>query len=105
MEQNLFKIPTNKFCVLLHQLAARMSLKELEQESSPNAVFQRLLIQLITNITEQHPHHALPILLAFVNALKDSSDAAEATTTLNSDRINTASFVLNKLKSGTHKLT
>lgn len=83
----------------MHQLAARMSLREKEA-SNPNAEFQRLLIQLITNITSQHPHHGLPILFAFVNALKDSPDAVDDVNSLNSDRINTANNILNKLKSG-----
>ena len=84
----------------MHQLAARMSLKEKEAASNPNSEFQRLLIQLITNISSQHPHHALPILFAFVNALKDSPDTENDANSLNSDRINTANHILNKLKSG-----
>lgn len=99
IEQMLLKIPTHKFCILLHQLAARMSLKEQEQDKY--AEFQRVLIQLITNIATQHPHHALPILFAFVNSLKDSEDSESCN--INSDRINTANHIIKKLKLGPTK--
>jgi ataxia telangiectasia mutated family protein len=61
------KIPSYKFVGLMYQLAARMS----DETKS----FWSVLSALITRTAEEHPFHALPVLLALANANADE-DAA-----------------------------
>ena len=129
VQEKLTHISTHKFLVLMHQIAARISLKCMQNSSSSSSdadagvlkgeqLFQSILIDLITRITSDHPHHSLPVLLAFQNANKDfllSSAAAPAkqskadevdmnTYLMTEDRVNTATFILNKLRSESTQL-
>jgi ataxia telangiectasia mutated family protein len=82
-------------------------------------LFQKCLIDLILKIAQEHPHHSLSILFAFANSNKDyliqntttvaansnakkrnsDSNSSEMNTYLmTEDRVNTASFILNRLK-------
>ena len=80
VKEKIFKIATFKFCVLMHQLAARMSLKNCQQidvttrptsaETVDEALFQSILFELIVKISQEHPYQMLPIILAFSNAHK-----------------------------------
>jgi ataxia telangiectasia mutated family protein len=77
VKEKIFKIATFKFHILMHQLAARMSLKNMQitalstsDNENNESLFQSTLIKLITNIAIDHPHHMLPIILAFSNSHK-----------------------------------
>lgn len=117
VEENIFKIATHKFYILLHQLAARMSLKELDgKESDSNGLncmhFQTLLIRLLVNISADHPHHCLPVLFAFVNSHKDllltmnnnKSEESLNKYLMTEDRVNTANHIIGKLKAKSSKM-
>ena len=77
VKEKIFKIATFKFCVLMHQLAARMSLKNCQKidmtEAIDEALFQSILIEVIVKIAQEHPYQMLPIILAFSNAHKVNS--------------------------------
>lgn len=121
IEEKIFNIPTYKFLILIHQLAARMSLKAQKNQHSENSnsqedcseqLFQTILIKLITNITHDHPHHCLPIIFAFSNSHKDylltnnnSSSKSDVNNYLmTEDRVNTANSILNELRSKSNNL-
>lgn len=133
VEEKIFKISTYKFYILIHQLAARMSLKSQNSNSTQSfecnsnnsnsqsnddlseQLFQKILIKLITNISHDHPHHCLPILFAFSNSHKDylmtnsssKSDTSKSDVKnylLTEDRVNTANSILNSLKTNSDKL-
>jgi ataxia telangiectasia mutated family protein len=76
--------------------------------------FQRILIELIINLTSSHPYHMLPILFAFANSHKDilldnksvtstsvknTTDAEFKKMIKTEDRVNTANFIIEKVKS------
>ena len=103
IKQKIFEISTYKFCILMHQLSARMSLKSLSNspktsgikqannrpvhnENDPESLFQSILIELIVNLAKDHPHHVLPLIFAFSNSHKDYLIMANAqnSTTKNS---------------------
>ena len=84
-------IPSHKFVGLLYQLAARMSDQvghgKVERGrlqllffffhfQTPS--FWRVLSKLISRTVQEHPFHALPVLLALANANADE-DAANGT--------------------------
>ncbi len=110
----LFKIGTYKFRVLLHQLAARMSHKNLT-DANEQQHFQTNLIELMIKITYEHPYHVLPIILAFSNSHKDltltgvglnskeskaiKNDAQTKKLLITEDRVNTANYLLELIKS------
>jgi serine-protein kinase ATM len=89
IKQKIFEISTYKFCILMHQLSARMSLKSLSNspkthglknvnnntiahnENDADSLFQSILIELIINLAKDHPHHVLPLIFAFSNSHKD----------------------------------
>lgn len=88
VRERIFKIGTHKFHTLLHQLAARMSLKNSQElasedangEAMPNEkLFQETLIELIVKIAGDHPYHMLPIILQFSNSHKDELMGSETT--------------------------
>jgi len=105
IKQKIFEISTYKFCILMHQLSARMSLKSLSNspkthglknvnnntivhnENDPDSLFQSILIELIINLAKDHPHHVLPLIFAFSNSHKDylitSNNAVNSTATKN----------------------
>jgi ataxia telangiectasia mutated family protein len=59
-------VPSHKFVPLLYQLAARMEVPRSGAKDSVGA-----LCQLILRCATQHPHHALPIVLALTHAKED----------------------------------
>ncbi|CAL1538509.1 unnamed protein product [Lymnaea stagnalis] len=76
MKKNLKSIKSFKFLPLYYQLAARMS-------STDNTAFQPVLTELMQRVAEDHPHHALWIILALAHAYKDDeilSQGSETTT-------------------------
>ena len=66
LAQMLPSIPSHKIVALLYQMAARMSLPGKEKTS-----FASILFGCIKRICIDHPHHALPIVLALKNAGQD----------------------------------
>ncbi|KFM79170.1 Serine-protein kinase ATM, partial [Stegodyphus mimosarum] len=62
-----------KFLPLMYQLAARMG-------TQASALFTNTLTQLIKRITIDHPHHALPVILALSNADKDPVETRKVST-------------------------
>ncbi|CAF0940395.1 unnamed protein product, partial [Brachionus calyciflorus] len=107
--EKLMKISTYKFLILIHQLAARMSLQNLNLENSNNPddlsekLFQSNLIQLVTKICQEHPHQCLPVLFAFSNSHKDfllskSQDQEVNNYLKTEDRVNTSNYILNNLR-------
>ncbi|XP_066511955.1 serine-protein kinase ATM-like isoform X1 [Hoplias malabaricus] len=64
IKKGVKKIPTYKFLPLMYQLAARMGTK---------VYFHTVLTELICQVSIDHPHHTLFIILALVNANKDES--------------------------------
>jgi ataxia telangiectasia mutated family protein len=130
IEDKIYRISTYKFLPLMHQISARISLKALSaspppksldsslDEQSDERAFQNIFISLITNISQDHPHHALPVLFAFLNSNKDylisNANAAGSSTTSRSraleseknmhnylmteDRVATASYIINGIK-------
>ena len=112
VQPKLPKIGTYKFRILLHQLAARMSHKDLTG-SNEQQLFQTNLIELITKIALDHPYHVLPIILAFANSHKDltlsggvlnnrdsksSKNDAQTKKILIEDRVNTANYLIESIK-------
>jgi ataxia telangiectasia mutated family protein len=125
VEKKIFRIGTYKFLILMHQISARISLKALncsskdDDDSDDERLFQQILINLITNISKDHPHHSLPILLAFQNANKDyfvsnstvgsssktrSDDRDMNAYLMTQDRVSTASHIINTLKTSSPQL-
>ncbi|GIY77133.1 hypothetical protein CEXT_751351 [Caerostris extrusa] len=51
----------------MYQLAARMG-------TQASNTFTHTLLMLIRNISVDHPHHSLPVILALNNADKDPAD-------------------------------
>ncbi|XP_042907102.1 serine-protein kinase ATM isoform X1 [Parasteatoda tepidariorum] len=70
IKQNIYNLETYKFLPLMYQLAARMG-------TQSSGIFQNTLTQLIKNIALDHPHHALPVILALSNADKDPVEKKE----------------------------
>ena len=112
VQPKLPKIGTYKFRILLHQLAARMSHKDLTG-SNEQQLFQTNLIELITKIALDHPYHVLPIILAFANSHNDltlsggvlnnrdsksSKNDAQTKKILIEDRVNTANYLIESIK-------
>ncbi|XP_055888527.1 serine-protein kinase ATM-like isoform X2 [Biomphalaria glabrata] len=60
----LARIKTFKFLPLYYQLAARMT-------SADSTLFQQVLMQLMQKVAEDHPHHALWVIMALAHANKD----------------------------------
>lgn len=58
-----FRVSSSLFVPLLYQLAAR-----LNRADGEDANFQHQLRQLILKCAQKHPFHAVPVLLALVNA-------------------------------------
>jgi hypothetical protein len=111
IKEKMLNIGTYKFIPLMHQLAARMSLSTMNEKTNNEHLFQSILITLLLNIADDHPHHMLPIILAFYNSHKDIllANKVEKNNTeradkeindflTNEDRVNTAHFILNQLK-------
>lgn len=93
VKDHIFKIGTHRFHTLLHQLAARMSLKNSasnsdDPEADNETFFQKILIELIVKIAHDHPYHMLPIILQFANSHKDETilDSTKKVTTEKSRR-------------------
>ncbi|CAL1273891.1 unnamed protein product [Larinioides sclopetarius] len=63
-------LQTYKFLPLMYQLAARMG-------TQASNIFSHTLLMLMKNITVDHPHHSLPVILALNNADKDPADKKE----------------------------
>ncbi|XP_053871494.1 serine-protein kinase ATM isoform X1 [Malaclemys terrapin pileata] len=102
------KIPSYKFLPLMYQLAARMGTKIMGCLG-----FHKVLNNLISRISLDHPHHTLFIVLALANANKDELLAKpEATrrnrltknvpkeiSQLDMDRMEAANNIINIIKS------
>jgi ataxia telangiectasia mutated family protein len=103
---------SRKFLPMLYQLAARMS------ELSKETVFQQVLRKLIYNVSRDHPHHSLYILLAMHHAPKDeeypphgyqcgskkgklkrSSSAASSSQAVDMDKVRAAGSLVRQLSS------
>ena len=67
LDERLSRIEGRKFLPMMYQLAARMTTKTQGKET-----FHRILNALIERVAAEHPHHALPVILALANADKDS---------------------------------
>ncbi|XP_059177895.1 serine-protein kinase ATM-like [Physella acuta] len=64
IQSSIKAIKTYKFLPLYYQLAARMN-------STDSTKFQQALMRLMQKVAEDHPHHALWIIMALANAHKD----------------------------------
>ena len=60
------RILSYKFLPLLYQLAARLGACRDEAQA-----FGRTLRRLLAHTAAEHPHHAVPVILALANANKD----------------------------------
>ncbi|TRY71179.1 hypothetical protein TCAL_12356 [Tigriopus californicus] len=87
VESLLNHLPTYKFIPMVYQLAARLS--------STKSKFQTLLFEMLVRCVRDHPYHAIPVLLALVNANKDSETPNKSGPN-DADKINVSSEVLNK---------
>nr|NP_001107666.1 ataxia telangiectasia mutated [Strongylocentrotus purpuratus]ABY60856.1 ataxia telangiectasia mutated [Strongylocentrotus purpuratus] len=67
LEDTIGKIESRKFLPMMYQLAARMTTKVQGKEQ-----FYTILNALIERVAADHPHHALPVILALANANLDS---------------------------------
>ncbi|GFQ77962.1 serine-protein kinase ATM [Trichonephila clavata] len=72
IKEKISELQTYKFLPLMYQLAARMG-------SQASSTFTFTLTMLIRNISVDHPHHSLPVILALNNADKDPVDKKEVT--------------------------
>ncbi|KAF8778750.1 Serine-protein kinase ATM like protein [Argiope bruennichi] len=72
IKEKVSDLQTYKFLPLMYQLAARMG-------TQASNIFTQTLLLLIKNITVDHPHHSLPVILALNNADKDPADKKEIT--------------------------
>ncbi|CAB3982970.1 serine- kinase ATM [Paramuricea clavata] len=60
-------VESRKFIPLMYQLAAR-----LEAKTQENGLFQNIMSKLICQAAVEHPYHVIWIILALINADKDS---------------------------------
>jgi len=123
VKERVFKVATHKFHILLHQLAARMSVGD--KQVAGEELFQSVLVELVVQIALEHPYHMLPIILQFSNSHKDQligekagsgsstrtsarsrlketdseSEGSERQFMLAEGRVNTANYVIGLLKS------
>ncbi|XP_063954158.1 serine-protein kinase ATM-like isoform X2 [Lytechinus pictus] len=67
LKDSIGKIESRKFLPMMYQLAARMTTKVQGKEE-----FYDILNNLIERVAVDHPHHALPVILALANANLDS---------------------------------
>ncbi|XP_038077010.1 serine-protein kinase ATM-like [Patiria miniata] len=67
IQSSFERIASRKLLPLLYQLAARMTTKTQDKQ-----LFHDVLNELIERTAQDHPHHALPIILALANANKDA---------------------------------
>ncbi|GIY53666.1 serine-protein kinase ATM [Caerostris darwini] len=70
IKDKISELQTYKFLPLMYQLAARMG-------TQASNTFTHTLLMLIRNISVDHPHHSLPVILALNNADKDPADKKE----------------------------
>ncbi|XP_029658408.2 serine-protein kinase ATM isoform X1 [Octopus sinensis] len=92
-------VKTCKFLPLMYQLAARMD--------SHETPFQILLNEILSKVTQDHPHHVLPIIMALANSHEDNQylQVFKTKTETHTDgeglsyqnRVNAAKQLLNKL--------
>eukprot|EP00051_Salpingoeca_urceolata_P020041 m.297594 g.297594 ORF g.297594 m.297594 type:complete len:2835 (+) comp19529_c0_seq5:1447-9951(+) len=66
VENHLPKVPSHKWLPLMYQLAARLS-------ASGNSAFQSTLRRVIERTAWDHPHHALPVLIALRNGERSTA--------------------------------
>ncbi|NXI26409.1 ATM kinase, partial [Sterrhoptilus dennistouni] len=104
MKENAQKIPSYKFLPLMYQLAARMGTKMMG-----GLGFHKILNNLMSRISLDHPHHTLFIILALANANKDElltkpdairrnkliKNAPKEISQLDVDRMEAASTIMN----------
>nr|XP_021385049.1 serine-protein kinase ATM isoform X1 [Lonchura striata domestica]XP_021385050.1 serine-protein kinase ATM isoform X1 [Lonchura striata domestica] len=104
MKKNAQKIPSYKFLPLMYQLAARMGTKMMDSLG-----FHEVLNNLMSQISLDHPHHALFIILALANADKDerltkpdtirrnklTKNAPKEISQLDVERMEAASMIMN----------
>lgn len=89
-------IATHKFVPLLYQLAARMEVPKAGAKDSPSALYALML-----RCTADHPHHALPIILALTHAKQDEKElGSKAATTTDSRGIAASKIIATIKKSG-----
>ena len=89
-------IASHRFIPLLYQLAARMEVPKAGVKDSPSALYALML-----RCTSDHPHHALPIILALTNAKQDEKElGSKAATTTDSRGIAASKIVATIKKSG-----
>ncbi|XP_028397502.1 serine-protein kinase ATM-like [Dendronephthya gigantea] len=67
LDTGKMSVASRKFLPLMYQLAARLGAKTRENE-----LFQNVLRKLIIEAAVDHPHHVIWIILALINADKDS---------------------------------
>ncbi|XP_071506799.1 serine-protein kinase ATM-like [Diadema antillarum] len=67
LEESLTRVESRRFLPMMYQLAARMTTKTQGKER-----FHGNLTGLMRRMGADHPHHALPVILALANADKDS---------------------------------
>ncbi|XP_022082003.1 serine-protein kinase ATM-like isoform X2 [Acanthaster planci] len=67
VQDSFERIESRKLLPLLYQLAARMTTRTQDKQ-----LFYDVLNELIEKTARDHPHHALPIILALANANKDA---------------------------------
>ncbi|XP_067675130.1 serine-protein kinase ATM-like [Haliotis asinina] len=66
LNSNIDAIKSYKFLPLMYQLAARMSVKETHC-----SLFQPTLAKILETAALDHPHHAVPVIMALAHANKD----------------------------------
>ncbi|KAG8185655.1 hypothetical protein JTE90_008926 [Oedothorax gibbosus] len=67
IKDKIHRLQSYKFLPLMYQLAARMG-------TQASNTFTSILLSLLKQLSLEHPHHALPVILALNNADKDPVD-------------------------------
>ena len=96
LARRLPDVSSSKFIPLLYQMAARVQLP-----TSSSTEFSSVLFKLMLRCTKEHPHHALPIALALVNAKEDEKyveNAKQAANKENDPRATALSKLISELE-------
>ena len=66
LQSKLPSVSSDKMVPLLYQMAARMSLP-----TNSETDFSSVLFRVMVRVSQDHPHHAIPIILALLHAKED----------------------------------
>lgn len=96
LHAKLPSVSSDKMVPLLYQMAARMSLP-----TSSETDFSSVLFQVMVRVSKDHPHHAIPIILALLHAKEDEQfvDGSRSGKNKENDpRASASSKVVNELE-------